>query len=414
MTSGVSASRSRPEDRGATVPVSSSGREASALDRVHRVLIVDDTPDIRELLALILGRTTDFSVVGQAADGRAGLAAAERDRPDVVLLDMAMPVMDGLEALPGLRTLLPHATIVVLSGFGTGAIANQAFAAGADAYVEKGTSAQRIVERVREAVAGEHRAAIPSVPAPPPQPSHGDRPGARTPGPAPPETETEPVPEEVARLHRAIATTAHEIRNPVTVLRGVLEAFSDEAEMPRDRQDRLLTAVGRQIQQLDAICTDLLTAAHARRSHLEITPRPFDLLGALREIIGERPDVTLRHDAVPALPVVADRGRLEQMVLNLLTNADKYGAPPVEVHARRAGSRRVEISVSDEGPGVSAGFRDRLFDEFARADTAARIAGNGLGLFVVRRLAQAHGGDVRYADRAGGGAVFTIDVPTGA
>ncbi len=382
------------------------GADASA--GVHRTIVVDDTPDIRELLSLVLVRAPDFDVVGEAANGRMALAVAERERPQVVLLDLAMPIMDGLEALPRLRDLLPEATIVVLSGFGSGAMAKQAFRAGADAYLEKGTPVRRILDRVREAVA--QRDPDPGPPTDRRVPVQTAPPAPAAAPPASPAVDREPEGDELVRLRRAIATTAHEIRNPVTVLRGVLEAFDEDFDdLTPERRRRLVDAFGRQVQLLDSMCADLLTATHAGRARLEIAPTVFDLVDALRGIVADRPGVTLYHEDAE-LPVRADRGRLEQMVSNLLTNAAKYGAPPVDVRAHPDDAGRVRVSVCDRGPGVPEEFQPRLFEEFARADTKTRVAGNGLGLFVVRHLAEAHGGRARYADRPGGGAVFAIDV----
>ena len=85
--------------------------------RPVRVVIVDDTYDLRELLRLALTRG-GMEVVGEAGDGLAGIEAVRLEKPDVVLLDLSMPVMDGLEALPSIRRLVPAAKIIVLSGFG--------------------------------------------------------------------------------------------------------------------------------------------------------------------------------------------------------------------------------------------------------------------------------------------------------
>ena len=85
--------------------------------RPLRVVVIDDTEDIRELLSLALTRG-GFDIVAEASDGRSGTEEVRRHRPDLVLLDLAMPVMDGIEALPGIRRLVPTATIIVLSGFG--------------------------------------------------------------------------------------------------------------------------------------------------------------------------------------------------------------------------------------------------------------------------------------------------------
>lgn len=119
--------------------------------RSLRLLVVDDHPTIRRLVSLRLSTEPDLEVVGEAADGAAALELAEALRPDVVLLDLSMPVMDGLEALPRLRSLLPAARLVVLSGFDQVAIRERVSTLGADAYVEKGSSLDLLVEVIRGA-----------------------------------------------------------------------------------------------------------------------------------------------------------------------------------------------------------------------------------------------------------------------
>jgi DNA-binding NarL/FixJ family response regulator len=126
-------------------------REAAVVrQRRERVLVVDDAANLRELLTVLLDVEDDFEVVGTAADGVQALEKAQSLNPDIVLLDLAMPVMDGLQALPGLRERLPDARIVIFSGFEHEALAREALAAGADAYIEKGTSVMQLVARLRQ------------------------------------------------------------------------------------------------------------------------------------------------------------------------------------------------------------------------------------------------------------------------
>jgi DNA-binding NarL/FixJ family response regulator len=114
-----------------------------------RVLVVDDAAHLRELLTVLLEIEDDFEVVGTAADGAQAVDAAGTLRPDVILLDLAMPVMDGLSALPLLRERLPQARIVIFSGFEHEALARRALEAGADDYIEKGVSVTHLVDRLR-------------------------------------------------------------------------------------------------------------------------------------------------------------------------------------------------------------------------------------------------------------------------
>ncbi|MEY2473953.1 MAG: hypothetical protein QOK28_3282 [Actinomycetota bacterium] len=115
---------------------------------VWRVLLVDDARDIRVLLRRVFNADGSYEVVGEAVDGEAAIALADELTPDVVVLDLAMPVMDGLEALPLIRGKLPNAKIVVLSGFDGARMREPALLAGADAYVEKGGNLFGVLETI--------------------------------------------------------------------------------------------------------------------------------------------------------------------------------------------------------------------------------------------------------------------------
>lgn len=112
-----------------------------------RVLLCDDSPQIRELVRIVL-ELEGNEVVSEAENGREAVDQAERLQPDVVLLDLSMPVMDGLEALPEIKRVAPEARIIVLSGFDNDRLVSQALALGADHYVPKGGDPDEIVDAV--------------------------------------------------------------------------------------------------------------------------------------------------------------------------------------------------------------------------------------------------------------------------
>jgi DNA-binding NarL/FixJ family response regulator len=113
---------------------------------------VDDTPDLRALVRMALERRGDFRVIAEAGDGREGVHSAQAHQPDVVLLDIAMPVMSGLEALPLIREASPGSAVIMLSGFGADRMAAQAVEAGADGYIQKGQPIRALLAQVHSLV----------------------------------------------------------------------------------------------------------------------------------------------------------------------------------------------------------------------------------------------------------------------
>lgn len=121
------------------------------------ILVVDDSDDLRELIGIVIHRGPGgWNVVATAADGRQGIDAARVSQPDLVLLDIAMPIMDGMQALPLIREAVPKAVVVMLSGYPFASAGPGALAAGAHGYLEKSDLVKSLVpriERIMESVA---------------------------------------------------------------------------------------------------------------------------------------------------------------------------------------------------------------------------------------------------------------------
>lgn len=120
-----------------------------------RILIVDDDPLVRSGLALILGGSTSVAVVGQAANGAEGLAAIDELTPDVVLMDIRMPVMDGLEATERLSGRPGAPRVIILTTFDADDSVLRALSAGASGFLLKDTPPETIVDAVVRVAAGE-------------------------------------------------------------------------------------------------------------------------------------------------------------------------------------------------------------------------------------------------------------------
>ncbi|WP_296606806.1 HAMP domain-containing sensor histidine kinase [Nocardioides sp.] len=181
----------------------------------------------------------------------------------------------------------------------------------------------------------------------------------------------------------------------------------DADDLDPDAMAELTDAMIRQARILDGLTTDLLTTAQVRHGTLTLQVRDVRPADVVVAVLAGRYDAGV--DVTDQRMVRADPLRLEQMLSNLLSNARKYGRPPIDVRVRPAGPC-VAIDVADHGAGVPEEFRDRLYREFARADTNT-VTGTGLGLHVVRTLAEAQGGTATYAPGPDGGAVFTIELP---
>jgi DNA-binding NarL/FixJ family response regulator len=134
----------------------------TAGDTAAGILICDDNQALRELLREIIGNGLGMQVVGEAADGNEVIVEAARLQPDVVLLDLAMPNLSGLDALPEVHRVAPNAQIIVFSGFASAAVADDVIALGATSYLEKGASPETIVATIAAAHA-KFRGVLPST-----------------------------------------------------------------------------------------------------------------------------------------------------------------------------------------------------------------------------------------------------------
>ena len=130
-----------------------TGTGEKAENHRYRVLLVDDAADMRLMLRLNLEESGRFTIVGEAEDGEQGIELAREHQPDLILLDIAMPVQDGFEALPSMRAESPNSRIVVLSSFQEAQLGRKATELGAIAYLEKGVALERLADQLVEIIA---------------------------------------------------------------------------------------------------------------------------------------------------------------------------------------------------------------------------------------------------------------------
>lgn len=213
---------------------------------------------------------------------------------------------------------------------------------------------------------------------------------------------------------RQLATASHEIRAPLTLIIGIAQTLRWAWDDITD-EDRLafIAKIEHRGQQLAQIVEDMLMLASASVDDVDRGEQACRVEAAIREAIdasGGGPDIDLR--CPPELVAHANERRLAQILVNLLTNAVRYGAPPFEVDARADGEW-VEIKVRDHGPGVPPEFVADLFEPFSQAPAAHHptVGSSGLGLSIVRELAHAQGGEAWYEADATPGSCFVVRLP---
>ncbi len=209
-----------------------------------------------------------------------------------------------------------------------------------------------------------------------------------------------------------IGMLGHEIANPLASIQGYSELAAqcwDQLE-EADRR-RSAEAVHRGAQRLDTILREVLAMVSVDAGQLSATPEAVSVRAVADAALASVPGAAPAVHCPPELAASVQPGHLEQVLVNLLSNAVKYGGGATALRAEAAGDR-VLVHVEDAGRGVPEEFRGRLFQRLARADaTAGTVRGTGLGLYIVRELLLANGGDVRHSPRPGGGSVFTVELP---
>lgn len=213
--------------------------------------------------------------------------------------------------------------------------------------------------------------------------------------------------EDLVTANRSLlANASHELRSPLARLKM---AVSIMADMPPERAAQIKEEIHQDIRELDALVEEVLLASRLD-ARTDIERQPVDLLGlAIEE--ARRVNAEVSPVQVPAHSYPGDERLLRRAVRNLLENARRYGGPDIELELD-AQPRFVELRVCDRGPGVPPEQRDRIFEPFYRLPGHAEYAGGvGLGLSLVRQIAERHGGKVRCEARQGGGSCFVIHLP---
>ncbi len=359
-----------------------------------KVLVVDDNPGFRETLISLLG-TGDLEVVGEAGSGAEALDLVPRLRPDVVLMDLRMPLMDGITATRHIKTRHPQVGIVALTGMEDQHAVRDMLVAGASGYVLKDSDGDAILTAVMQAASGG------GVISPEVTPSVieelTDALGRERRRAHELEVAQEALLERAARRHELISRLGHELRTPVTVILGMAQTLSRYEADPGEQRQML--------ERLAARAEDLAKLIERLEAAVESGLTEWaDVTSVATEVAAGYERV--RIDA-PGTPAMANLNRLaaRRILEELMDNARSFSPDGEEILISiRARPDVTEVRVTNRGPGIDPAVSQRIFEPLEQAESLniRTHQGVGLGLTIARMSARAMDGDVTL-ERSGPG-----------
>jgi signal transduction histidine kinase len=395
MIAGDTQLKARPKD---------AGRQAEPQEATARALIIDDEMHIREMLRRMLKRT---GYAGECAgNAEDALALLDGQEFDLVLTDLRMPGMDGIELVRVIRERNAHLPIIVVTGLSDAKTAVELIHNGADDYVVKPfdySSLLWTIERVSE----HHRL---------------QRENERY------QEELEHSLGELRRLEQErqhlTEMVVHDLKNPLAVVMARLEMLQLAAEDLGERQTRSVRLAGQSAREMLNLIMDLLDISRheageklGKRMQLEeIAPNDFlnETLEQWRAL-AEASRIDIQVKMAPDLPTVAaDPELLKRVVGNLLSNAFSHSGDNSEVELlAEASDDAVVFGVRDHGKGIAPEWQDRIFDKYSQVE--AREQGQrlsrGLGLTFCRLAVETMGGKIWVESKVGEGATFRFRLP---
>src|SRR5437764_5497725 len=384
-----------------------------------RVLLVDDKPqNLMALEAILSNRRLD---VVKAGSGEEALRCLPANDFAVILLDVRMPVMDGLQTagLIRQRERSRDTPIILLTASASGSdddLVTRGYSLGAVDYIVKPIHPHivrskvavfvellRKTERVRQQAAQLARL----------NEDLEARVAART-----------------VELQRAVrirddflAMAGHELRTPLTSLHGAIETLLRAARQglfgapTPDRVQRMLNVIEKQDERLLHLVNNLLDVSRLSEGRLELELEEVDLSALVHDVVEcfreeiARAQCRLEIHAQDHIVGWWDRSRLDQVITNLLTNALKYGAGSEVTICVSADATSARLTVADRGIGIAPEHTERIFGRFERAVASKEYSGVGLGLSIARGIVEALGGTLGVVSESGGGATFTVELP---
>lgn len=365
------------------------------------ILVVDDEANVASTIRAIL-QLDGYDVVA-ATSGAEALRILGSREFDVVLTDLRLGDVDGIDIVREVQRSSPETAAVMLTGYASLESAVAALRAGAYDYLMKPSDVEELRATVARAV--ERRALRKRLV----ELEEGDR--LKT---------------------QFLSMASHELRTPLTVISGFVQIAQrrlartlESDTLPTDARDEArhiadtLAQTHRQTKRLARLVDELLDVSRLQTGRVELRRKELDALALVNDVVERTrvtdPDAQLVVEGPGSpVPIIADEDRLDQVLENLIANARKYSpsGTPIEI-AVRTSAGEVEIGVRDHGIGIPSNELARVFDLFYRSNEArtSRPEGLGLGLYISREIVTRLGGSIAVESAVGSGSTFRIRLP---
>jgi len=372
----------------------------------NRILVVDDEKEIRELLSRALTRLSHFRVE-LAEDGEEALRRIEQESFDLVLTDLKIPKKDGLQLVAEIAKSKPEVLTVLMTGHGTLDSALEAIKIGASDYLTKPLNMEETIVRLQRVLEERQRfARLKELAA-----------------------QLERANQELKRLDQMksefISVASHELRTPLATIKNVVQLIlKGRTGEINEVQTDFLSMAEKNIDRLTNILNNLLDLSRIEYGKIDIKSEELELRGIIEFILSslkpqaDEKSIQLNVEISKELPpIYGDRGKIEQILTNLVGNAIKFTPEGGEVSVLskpfHADGNMVAISVRDSGIGIPEDQQEKVFEKFYQVNGSLHrlTSGTGLGLAITKGLVEANDGTIWVESQVGKGSTFTFTLP---
>ena len=373
-----------------------------------KLLLVDDQLPIRRSLRQLLELSGEFQVIGEGTNGAEAVDLVEVLKPDIVLMDVQMPVMNGIEATRMIKERHPDVEVLALTAFGDMGNVSSMVKAGAAGYLLKGGRAEELLESLR--AVGEGRGAIDK------ELSRGVLTDMaklyRN------EQERAEALAELDRMKREfISVVSHELRTPLTFIKGGVNTVQKNWDRISEEQKlEFLESISERCDVLHRMVDQILTVSGLQRGGLGLKPTVFSLGRIAKDVCDDFQEQIQRreiHLQLEDVQACGDEQRVKGVVYELVRNALQHTKEDVYVEVD-SGERFARLRVIDDGPGIEPATVRRLLEEpFSQVDTSntREQGGLGLSLYTAKQVLLACGGRLEVETGPDRGSTFTALLP---